>query len=701
MKAGAADTLLKRPLLWGGGAAVAVTATALGAPLWAALSLAAVCLGWFWYRRSLVCALLTVAFLLSAVGYRHLYIDPTRSLDGEVDTLTAVVVEEPQSGKTYVVRVTSSAVLREHTRVSLLYYGEENPTLYATVTAKVRLYADEGGYATAQGAFVRAFPVDYAEEDMAVLGTTETAAHRFMQRVRQALLAPSRSALGTAESGILAAVCFGERSFLDAATTAAFRDSGLSHLLVVSGLHVSMVALALRRLLRRLGRHASCLLSVTGVWFFGWLVGFTPSVLRAATMCSLWLMGLWLFYRADGLNSLGFAALVVLAWQPYAVYNVSFQLSFAATFGVLLLAGRLTLRAEVDRDLPWYRRLWHSVRRTAVGGAAVCLSATFFTLPIAVYHFGGFSLATVVSNVLAVAPVGGMMALGWLGTLCGLVPFLGWLSRGLLLLAGLLARYIGWVARVCSPDWVWVSITRPWQIILTVGVCALAVCGILCRIPYRRLVAVLAFLAVTAVCVAAPLTTHPATVTVLSLDGEGAFAVTWGNHSVLLLTHGRELEEVAYNTTRLDPDVLFLGDSDGAALAQLRRYPDATVIATAEAARVAGDLPLTVCPTGGAVTLWEGCRLTLLSEEWWLLQLGTQRIRICVNPDAAPTDTADFCIYVGGTPTHPPQGPYAVVCTEAWLRRHHPTLTGREIFIVNDPTTLVPQGEEWRVLPWL
>ena len=694
---------IKRPLFWGGLAAVAVTATALCCPLWVPLSLAAVWLILFGWRRWVFGCLLTVAFLLMAVGYRHLYVTPTCDLDGQVDTLTAVVIDEPRQGSMYLVRVVDSTVLRPNTRVALLCDGEEGPTLYATVTAHVRLYAADGernAYA-AQGAFVRAFPAAYSDRDLHVVGSTETAMHRWMHDLRLALCTACRGGAGAVEGDVLAAVCFGERSYLDAPTTEAFRVSGLNHLLVVSGLHVSMVALALQWLLRRLGRHVCTLLSLAGVWWFAWLVGFSPSVLRAAVMGSMWLIGRWLFCRADGLSSLGLAALVVLAVNPCSVFHVGFQLSFAATLGVLLLARRLTPSREVDRDASWWQRLWYAVRHTAVGGAAVCLSALLFTLPIAVYHYGGFSLTTMMSNILAAAPVGTMMALGWVGTLLRLIPFLSWLGQGVLLVATLLARYVVWVARICSPDWAWVTIPHTWQWGLVCGVCLIAVVGILCRLPVRRWLAAVSMLAVTVLCIGLPITASSVEMTAISLDNEGAFVVTQGDHCALLLTHGRKLDEAVYTAPPFDPDVVFLGDAAAEDVARLSRFPDAATFATDAVAQRANTGSLTACPVGGTITLWEGCRLTLVSADWWHLRVGADAVWICVNPKAAPVDTGETCIYVGGMPTQPPRGDYAVVCSAAWLRRHHPTPTGRENFVVERPTTFVPQEGEWRVSPWL
>ena len=107
-------------------------------------------------------------------------------------------------------------------------------------------------------------------------------------------------------------------------------------------------------------------------------------------MLSLWLVGCLFFQRGDGLNALGLAAILLLAINPYTLWDVGFQLSFAATLGVLVLARRLMpQRQAAEADLPWYRRLWRWIRYTTIATAVVCVSATLFSLPVACYRFGG------------------------------------------------------------------------------------------------------------------------------------------------------------------------------------------------------------------------------------------------------------------------------------------------------------------------
>ena len=132
---------------------------------------------------------------------------------------------------------------------------------------------------------------------------------------------------------MLSALCLGRDEDVPATVTADFQDSGLGHLLVVSGLHLSLVVLGVRWLLRRLrlGRRMASLMTIPVMVAFMALIGASPSILRAGLMCLCWLSGTLLRRRADGLNSLGLAMTCILLVQPYQLWQAGFQFSFLAT----------------------------------------------------------------------------------------------------------------------------------------------------------------------------------------------------------------------------------------------------------------------------------------------------------------------------------------------------------------------------------
>lgn len=689
-------TPYKRPLLAAGLTAVAVTAVALQWVWWLSLSCVLLLIGWFVFRRAPLCVAVAVLFFVTAMGYRHGYVLPTARLDGQTDTLSAVVVEHPAYGQMYTVRVTHSTVLSRGTRVMLWCNGEDVPRVGGTVSASVRLYAvtENQRYYASQGAFVCAFAE--GDADTAVTVTSEGVSPSADGRLRvvRALMAAPRRYLGEAESAILSAMCFGERSFLSDETAAAFRSSGSSHLLVVSGLHLSMVALAVRRFFRRLGMRWACVLTILAVWLFAWLVDFSPSIVRAAVMCTVWLMGCLLFCRSDGLNSLGLAALLVLAGNPCTLWNVGFQLSFAATLGVLWLAPRLTERGKTAEE-----SLWHRLRRRVSDGAAVCVSALLFTLPIAAYHYGGFPLTSIIANILAVPAAGAVLLLGWLGSLCGAVPFLGWLSLCILRIADGPVRYLAWVAEVCSPDWAWLTVSQQWEWLLLLGICAAIVFGIGCGVPSRRVAAAVTALVVLAAGVGYPLTVSPVSLIVVPSDNECGVILRQGTRCALLLTHAGECQEITYAVPPFTPDVIVVGEGEVADFDELRQFPGAQVLSTVSVPD--RHLTAALCPVGTEVELWRDCRLIIHPCGWWRLQMGAEVLWIATDPTADAPNPDEACMYVGGTPTRPPRTAYTVVCSGAWLSRHRPDLTGRETFVIETPITWIPHKGEWRMSLWL
>ena len=182
-----------------------------------------------------------------------------------------------------------------------------------------------------------------------------------VRRAAAALRARMRSALRSVlppgpERGLVLAMVLGDRSEIDRATSEAFRASGTYHVLALSGAQVAFVAGLLVGGLRclRFGPTVQALVATAAVGFYAVLVGGDAPVVRAAVMAAAILLGRALELDGDPANLLGLAGLGLLAASPSQASEVGFQLSFAATLGILLLTGplsdglpRLPLRAEL------------------------------------------------------------------------------------------------------------------------------------------------------------------------------------------------------------------------------------------------------------------------------------------------------------------------------------------------------------------
>jgi len=207
-------------------------------------------------------------------------------------------------------------------------------------------------------------------------------------RLRRRAVALMHEALPPVSAALLAGLLLGERTDLPPDVDAAFRRAGVYHVLAVSGFNVALVASTVWALLSlaRMPRRVAALGALGVVIAFSAVVGPQPSVLRATLMASLVLLALLLERDASVLNGLALAALVILAARPADLLEPGFQLSFAATTGIVL--------APLPRG------------RLAIA-VVVSAAAQLAVLPVGLAHFNQISTIGVLAN-LGVVPLAGV-----------------------------------------------------------------------------------------------------------------------------------------------------------------------------------------------------------------------------------------------------------------------------------------------------
>lgn len=218
------------------------------------------------------------------------------------------------------------------------------------------------------------------------------------------------------QGGYMKGLIIGLSDELEPEKYAQFTNLGLTHILAISGSHVAINVGLLFGLLRlcRVTRETSLAIVMSFVPVYVLLTGLSPSVIRSGIMT---LLGLYLLRRGlmkDGLNVLSAAALMMLLWEPYYLLNVSFQLSFAVTAGLILFVPLLT---------PYLLWLPQRIR----GAVAITVAAQIVSFPLTIYYFNQFSLLSLAAN-LAIVPLVSLVALP-LGTAALLVSGL-WLQLG-------------------------------------------------------------------------------------------------------------------------------------------------------------------------------------------------------------------------------------------------------------------------------
>ncbi len=234
---------------------------------------------------------------------------------------------------------------------------------------------------------------------------------RATQATRRIVGAAIERVLPPREAGLLLGLALGDDSQLDVATERDFQATGLTHLLVVSGGNVAMLIIPVLLLgkLLRLARVGTAVLGITGVAFIVILTGAEPSVLRAGTMSIVAFAGVLLAQpRATGVI-LAAAVLVLLVLDPGLATSVGFQLSTAATAGLVTLASPLGERLATRLPEPL---------ALAMG---TTLAAQLGVTPVLLFHFGDVPLVTLLANVLAAPAVAPALLLGLLAAGASLV----------------------------------------------------------------------------------------------------------------------------------------------------------------------------------------------------------------------------------------------------------------------------------------
>ena len=240
-------------------------------------------------------------------------------------------------------------------------------------------------------------------------------------------------------SAVVAAMTLGDKSALTQDLKETYAITGASHILALSGLHLSIIYSLLTLLLgaRKFFTFSPFhLFTLSGVWAFVFLVGMPVSVVRAAVMLSVYAL-LSLGHRDKmSVNTLAFTALVLLMLHPLSLFDVGFQMSFMAVFSILVWMPLLMSVFPPD-----YLQT-HRVVRWCWAMVAVSVAAQMGVAPLIAYYFGRFSTYFLLTNFIVV-PTATLIL--WLAPVVLLIPSCAYL---LLYIVGLLNTVLTRIAAI-------------------------------------------------------------------------------------------------------------------------------------------------------------------------------------------------------------------------------------------------------------
>lgn len=355
-----------------------------------------------WCRVSLLIALGVGIGLGWFALYDHLFVLIPRVADGQ--TISVSVTASDYSYETDYGSAVNGAVPLNNAEYRVKVYlhtrDEITPGDTVTGTFRFRLTTDGGKEDPtshrSDGIFLLAYPVGSVR-----IEKCEKVSLRYYPAIwRQKLLELIREMSDDEAGSFASALLLGDRSGVTYEMNTSFKISGISHIIAVSGLHVSILFGLLYNLLAR-RRVLSCIVGIPALFFFAAIVGFTPSVTRACIMQSLMLIAMMTEREYDPPTSLAFAVLLMLTVNPLTVLSISFQLSVGCMVGIFLFQEKIRLwmlkpLKRIKGKL--LTRLWQGI----ASSVAVSLSASVITTPFVAYYFGCVSLVGVITNVLIV-----------------------------------------------------------------------------------------------------------------------------------------------------------------------------------------------------------------------------------------------------------------------------------------------------------
>ena len=382
-------------------------------------------------------------------GYDAVYLSAARQQDGKTASVTIEIADYSYETK-YGMAADGRLVSEGNTYRVRAYMNQMDAlTPGDTVTGEFLLRftatgaAEESSYHQGSGIFLLA----YAQEDVRTDRAEDVPKKYFAAKLRADIQNLLDRTLPEDVSAFARALLLGDSTGLIYAQDAAFRVSGIRHVIAVSGLHIS-VLFSLVYILCGKHRFLTAVFGIPVLILFAAVAGFSPSILRACIMQVLMIFAMLIKKEYDPPTGLSFAVLVMLLCNPMAITSVSLQLSVGCMIGIFLFSGRIYDYLLLRWGNPKGKKIGCRLLIWVCGSVSVTLSAMALTTPLCAYYFGMVSLVGVITNLLTLWIVSvifyGIVAVCLFGTaLPGLAVGIGWVIAWPI-------RYVQWISRLLA-----------------------------------------------------------------------------------------------------------------------------------------------------------------------------------------------------------------------------------------------------------
>lgn len=350
-------------------------------------------------------------------------------------TITGKVAMESENSKGKVLQVTDCTVMLEqgskYKAGNIILYTSSsqaflpgNSIIAAGTLVKLSKPSNPGQFN--EYMYYKSENIDYkAYIDSITVTDTRFSKLRFiLSEIRKGLLTTYKELLKDNEAGTLAAIVLGDRHLLSEDIKELYQESGISHILAISGLHVTLIGISAYKLLNKLkaGLVPAALISTSLLILYGVMTGLSVSTHRAIVMFLVMMMARLLGRTYDILSALSLTAIIILLQSPMQMFQAGFLFSFGAVWGIAVIY------PAIKKLLGFKHAIWDTV--------AVSFSAQAATLPVLLVFFYQFPLYGILINIIVIPLTSVLMLSALTAGAAGMIS----LRIGLFLIGG--ANYI-------------------------------------------------------------------------------------------------------------------------------------------------------------------------------------------------------------------------------------------------------------------
>lgn len=228
-----------------------------------------------------------------------------------------------------------------------------------------------------------------------------------------------KTILNSDTQGLAIGILLGDDNFISDEIKQSFKQSNLSHILAVSGAHVAYLIIGVTKCIKKVDKRIQKVVLIMLLLFFIKLTGASSSVTRAGIMGILFVFAQICKRKSDVINNIAISCFIILLVNPYNLYNLGFQLSYAGTLGIILfydiLNNAILKKVKTfNFKIHYINAVFKKLTQYIISTIVVTISANILILPILIYNFNNCSLVFLISNLLVSNLFGIIMIFGFI-----------------------------------------------------------------------------------------------------------------------------------------------------------------------------------------------------------------------------------------------------------------------------------------------